>query len=228
MKARFKVSAILSSLLFAFASTMTGVAQQADVSAAPAAQKVSPAEQALINKMSTVVAAAKKSGKLDMKKASEILKQAGATPVSSEVMGILVGMLAEVAPEEAPQIAAAAAKSYGPNVTKGQIIAIVEAAIKKMSHPFSAVGPVCDAVEKAIAGTPAASEMADVATGVAAQTPDNPLGAVTTQTTGLVTPGDRAGEGALVKPGGLPIGTLPEAPDAGEVAPDVSSPVGRY
>ncbi len=228
MKARFKVSAILGSLLFAFASTMTGVAQQGGAPAAPAAQKVSPAEQVLINKMSAVVAAAKKSGKLDMKKASEVLNDAGATPVSSEVMATLVGMLAEVSPEQAPQIAAVAAKSYGPNVTKAQVVAIVQAAIEKVEHPYSHVGSVCDAVENAIAGTPVAKDMADVATDVAAQTPDNPLGAVTTQTSGLLTPGDHAGEGALVKPGGLPIGTLPEAPDAGEVAPDVSSPTGSY
>lgn len=228
MKARFKVSAIIGSLLFAFASTMTGVAQQADAPAAAAAQKVSPAEQVLINKMSAVVAAAKKSGKLDMKKASEVLKDAGATPVSSEVMATLVGMLAEVSPEQAPQIAAIAAKSYGPNVTKAQVVAIVQAAVDKMEHPFSSVGPVCDAVENAIAGTPVANDMADVATGVAAQTPDNPLGDVTTQTSGHVNPSNNASEGAMVKPGGLPIGTLPESPDAGEVAPDVSSPTGGY
>ena len=60
-----------------------------------------------------------------------------------------------------------------------------------------------------------------IAVGVAAQTPDNPLQGVTTQTSGLVRPGEEASGGALVLPGGLPVGGSATSP-----AP-ISNPAGN-
>lgn len=61
-----------------------------------------------------------------------------------------------------------------------------------------------------------------IAVEVAAKTPDNPLQGLTTQTHGLiVNPGEDASAGALVMPGGIPVGGTPTSP-----AP-VSNPSGN-
>lgn len=116
MKARSITKTALSVLVFAFAGTLSGVAQQvASPSAAPAVDhvKASAAEKVFIQRMAAAVEAGRKSGSLDMKAVSAILGSAVKAGVSDAVMAQMVSMAAEAFPVNAPQVASAAVKGYG-------------------------------------------------------------------------------------------------------------------
>ena len=199
MKARSITKTALSVLVFAFAGTLSGVAQQvASPSAAPAVDHV---------KASAAVSA--------------ILGSAVKAGVSDAVMAQMVSMAAEAFPVNAPQVASAAVKSYGSRVTEAQVRNIVSAAVSVQPKPYASVSPICAAVTKALGHSPVAMTMPSIAVEVAAGTPDNPLQGVTTQTRGIVQPGEDAAGGALVMPGGVPVGGTPTSP-----AP-VSNPSGN-
>lgn len=218
MKARSITKTALSVLVFAFAGTLSGVAQQvASPSAAPAVDhvKASAAEKVFIQRMAAAVEAGRKSGSLD------ILGSAVKAGVSDAVMAQMVSMAAEAFPVNAPQVASAAVKSYGSRVTEAQVRNIVSAAVSVQPKPYASVSPICAAVTKALGHSPVAMTMPSIAVEVAAGTPDNPLQGVTTQTRGIVQPGEDAAGGALVMPGGVPVGGTPTSP-----AP-VSNPSGN-
>lgn len=224
MKARSITKTALSVLVFAFAGTLSGVAQQvASPSAAPAVDhvKASAAEKVFIQRMAAAVEAGRKSGALDMKAVSAILGSAVKAGVSDAVMAQMVSMAAEAFPVNAPQVASAAVKSYGSRVTEAQVRNIVSAAVSVQPKPYASVSPICAAVTKALGHSPVAMTMPSIAVEVAAGTPDNPLQGVTTQTRGIVQPGEDAAGGALVIPGGVPVGGTPTSP-----AP-VSNPSGN-
>lgn len=132
-------------------------------------------------------------------------------------MAQMVSMAAEAFPVNAPQVASAAVKSYGSRVTEAQVRNIVSAAVSVQPKPYASVSPICAAVTKALGHSPVAMTMPSIAVEVAAGTPDN----VTTQTRGIVQPGEDAAGGALVMPGGVPVGGTPTSP-----AP-VSNPSGN-
>lgn len=118
-------------------------------------------------------------------------------------------------------MASAAVKSYGSRVTEAQVRNIVSAAVSVQPKPYASVSPICAAVTKALGHSPVAMTMPSIAVEVAAGTPDNPLQGVITQTRGIVQPGEDAAGGALVMPGGVPVGGTPTSP-----AP-VSNPSGN-
>ncbi len=214
MKARFVSKAALCVSALMVATAIPAMAQQPASPAAPAAAdsvKMTKKEKSLVQKMDALVQKAKKAGVLDMKAVSAVLDKAAKTPVSDAVMGKLVSMAAGVSPADAPQVAAAAVKAYGANVTKAQVQNVVNSAVSVQPQPFASVEPVCAAVKQALADSPVAADMSAIAIATAQTTPDNPLPA------GAV---DTPKGGTLVDPeGGDPVGTLPQP-----VSP-VSNPV---
>ena len=121
-----------------------------------------------------------------------------------------------------PQVASAAVRSYGTKVTEANVRNIVSAAVSVQPKPYASVSPICAAVTRALGHSPVAMTVPSIAVEVAAKTPDTPLQGVTTQTHGLiVNPGEDASAGALVMPGGIPVGGTPTSP-----AP-VSNPSGN-
>lgn len=225
MKARSITKTALSVLVLAFAGTLSGVAQQAaSPSAAPAVDhvKASAAEKVFIQKMAATVEAGRRSGALDMKAVSAVLDSAVKAGVSDAVMAQMVSMAAGAFPVNAPQVASAAVRSYGTKVTEANVRNIVSAAVSVQPKPYASVSPICAAVTRALGHSPVAMTVPSIAVEVAAKTPDNPLQGLTTQTHGLiVNPGEDASAGALVMPGGIPVGDTPTSP-----AP-VSNPSGN-
>lgn len=216
MKARFITKTALSVLALAFAGTLSGVAQQAaSPAAAPAVDvvKASPAEKAFIQKMAGIIQAGRKAGALDMNAVSSVLNGAVKAGASDAVMANLVSMVAGAFPANAPRIAAVAVRSYGTKVTEANVRNIVAAAVSVQPQPYASVSPISAAVTKALGHSPVALAMPSIAVEVAAETPDNPLSAVTTQTQGLTRPGEDSAGGALVMPGGTPVGGTPTSPD---------------
>lgn len=220
MKARFVTKAALSALTLAFAGTLPGMAQQtASPAAAPAVDQVkaSAVERAFMKKMADIVQA----GALDMKAVSGVLNDAAKAGVSDHVMGAMVSMAAGAFPSNAPAVASAAVRSYGPGVKEEQVRNVIASAVSSQPHPYASVAPISEAVEKALGNSPVAGTVPSIAVAVAAQTPDNPLSGVTVQEHGLVKPVEDVAEGSLVLPGGLPVGGTPTSP-----AP-VSNPAGN-
>lgn len=221
MKARFVTKAALSALTLAFAGTLPGMAQQtASPAAAPAVDQVkaSAVERAFMKKMADIVQAGLKAGALDMKAVSGVLNDAAKAGVSDHVM---VSMAAGAFPSNAPAVASAAVRSYGPGVKEEQVRNVIASAVSSQPHPYASVAPISEAVEKALGNSPVAGTVPSIAVAVAAQTPDNPLSGVTVQEHGLVKPVEDVAEGSLVLPGGLPVGGTPTSP-----AP-VSNPAGN-
>lgn len=216
MKARFVTKAALSALALAFAGTLPGMAQQtASPAAAPAVDQVkaSAVEKAFMKKMADIVQAGLKAGALDMKAVSGVLNDAAKAGVSDHVMGAMVSMAAGAFPSNAPAVASAAVRSYGPGVKEEQVRNVIASAVSSQPHPYASVAPISEAVEKALGNSPVAGTVPSIAVAVAAQTPDNPLSGVTVQEHGLVKPvEDVAGGGSLVLPGGLPVGGTPTSP----------------
>ncbi len=215
MKARFVSKAALCVSALMVATAIPVMAQQPASPAAPAAAdsvKMTKKEKSLVQKMDAIVQKAKKSGILDMKAVSAVLNAAAKTPVSDAVMNKLVSMAAAVSPADAPQVAAAAVKAHGSNVTKAQVQNVVSSAVTVQPQPFASVEPICAAVKQALGDSPVAVDVPEIAIIVANGTRDNPLlGGTAGASTG----------GALVDPeGGDPVGTLtpPASP--------VSNPVG--
>lgn len=224
MKARFMTKTALSALALAFAGTLPGVAQQAaSPAAAPAVNKVkaSASDKAFMKKMAGVVQAGLKAGALDMKAVAEVLNAAVKAGVSDSAMGSMVSMAAGAFPADSPAIASSAVRSYGTQVTEAQVRNIVASAVAVQPHPYASVSPICEAVTKALGNSMVANTIPSIAVSVAAATPDNPLQGVTTQSSGLVKPGEEASGGALVLPGGLPVGGTPTSPSP------VSNPAGN-
>lgn len=224
MKARFMTKTALSALALAFAGTLPGVAQQAaSPAAAPAVNKVkaSASDKAFMKKMAGVVQAGLKAGALDMNAMAEVLNAAAKAGVSDSAMGSMVSMAAGAFPADSPAIAALAVKSYGTRVTEAQVRNIVSSAVAVQPHPYASVSPISEAVTKALGNSMVANTVPSIAVSVAAATPDNPLQGVTTQSSGLVKPGEEASGGALVLPGGLPVGGTPTSPSP------VSNPAGN-
>lgn len=224
MKARFITKTALSALALAFAGTLPGVAQQtASPAAVQAAAKVkaTAAEKGFMQAMAGIVQAGQKSGALDMKAVREVLKDAVKAGVSDPVMGAMVSMAAGAFPAHAPLIVSAAVRSYGTDVTEAHVRNIVAAAVSVQPKPYASVSPICEAVIKALGSSMVANTVPSIAVEIAALTPDNPLRGVTTQTQGLVKPGEQASGGALVLPGGTPIGGTPTSPSP------VSNPAGN-
>ncbi len=227
MKARFVTKAALSALTLAFAGTLPGMAQQtASPAAAPAVDQVkaSAVERAFMKKMADIiyiVQAGLKAGALDMKAVSGVLNDAAKAGVSDHVMGAMVSMAAGAFPSNAPAVASAAVRSYGPGVKEEQVRNVIASAVSSQPHPYASVAPISEAVEKALGNSPVAGTVPSIAVAVAAQTPDNPLSGVTVQEHGLVKPVEDVAEGSLVLPGGLPVGGTPTSP-----AP-VSNPAGN-
>lgn len=224
MKARFITKTALSALALAFAGTLPCVAQQtASPVAVQAAAKVkaTAAEKGLMQKMASVVQAGQKSGSLDMKAVRKVLNEAANAHVSDPVMGSMVAMAAGAFPANAPQIASAAVQSYGTGVTEAHVRNIVASAVSVQPKPYASVSPICEAVTRALGNSMVANTVPSIAVSVAAQTPDNPLQGVTTQTQGLVKPGEDTSGGSLVLPGGTPIGGTPTSPSP------VSDPAGN-
>lgn len=223
MKARFMTKTALSALALAFAGALPGVAQQtASPAAVPAVNKVkaSAVEKAFMNQMAGVVQASLKAGALDMKAVTEILNAAVKAGVSDQVMGSLVSMAAGAFPGSAPAVASAAVKSYGTQVTEANVRNVIASAVAVQPHPYASVSPISEAVTKALGSSMVANAVPGIAVGVAAQTPDNPLqGDHSDQR--LVRPGEEASGGALVLPGGLPVGGSATSP-----AP-ISNPAGN-
>ena len=210
MKARFVTKAALSALTLAFAGTLPGMAQQtASPAAAPAVDQVkaSAVEKAFMKKMADIVQAGLKAGALDMKAVSGVLNDAAKAGVSDHVMGAMVSMAAGAFPSNAPAVASAAVRSYGPGVKEEQVRNVIASAVSSQPHPYASVAPISEAVEKALGNSPVAGTVPSIAVAVAAQTPDNPpLRGVTVQEHGLVKPVEDVAEGSLVLPGGLPCG----------------------
>lgn len=224
MKARFVTKAALSALTLAFAGTLPGMAQQtASPAAAPAVDQVkaSAVERAFMKKMADIVQAGLKAGALDMKAVSGVLNDAAKAGVSDHVMGAMVSMAAGAFPSNAPAVASAAVRSYGPGVKEEQVRNVIASAVSSQPHPYASVAPISEAVEKALGNSPVAGTVPSIAVAVAAQTPDNPLPGVTVQEHGLVKTVEDVTEGSLVLPGGLPVGGTPTSP-----AP-VSNPAGN-
>lgn len=224
MKARFMTKTALCALALAFASALPGVAQQAaSPAAAPAVNKVkaSASDKAFMKKMAGIVQAGLKAGALDMKAVSEVLNAAVKAGVSDSAMGSMVSMAAGAFPTDSPAIASLAVQSYGTQVTEAHVRNIVASAVAVQPHPYASVSPICEAVTKALGNSMVANTVPSIAVSVAAATPDNPLQGVTTQASGLVKPGEEASGGALVLPGGLPVGGTPTSPSP------VSNPAGN-
>lgn len=224
MKVRFMTKTVLSALALAFAGALPGVAQQAaSPAAAPAVNKVkvSASDKAFMKKMAGVVQAGLKAGALDMKAVAEVLNAAVKAGVSDSVMGSMVSIAAGAFPADSPAIASSAVRSYGAQVTEAQVRNIVASAVAAQPHPYASVSPICEAVTKALGNSMVANAVPSIAVSVAAATSDNPLQSVTTQANGLVKPGEEASDGALVLPGGLPVGGTPTSPSP------VSNPAGN-
>lgn len=224
MKVSFTTKAALSALVLTFAGFIPGVAQQTSSPAAvPAADQVkaSAVEKAFMKKMADTVQSGLKAGALDMKAVVDILNDAVRAGVSDPVMASMVSMVAGAFPDNAPAVASAAVRSYGTKVTETQVRNVIAAAVSVQPHPYAAVAPISEAVEKALGNSPVAKTVPSIAVSVANQTPDNPLSGVTTQNNGLVRPGENVSGGSLVLPGGLPVGGTPTSP-----AP-VSDPAGN-
>ena len=224
MKARFMTKTALSALALAFAGTLPGVAQQAaSPAAAPAVNKVkaSASDKAFMQKMAGVVQAGLKAGALDMKAVAEVLNAAVKAGVSDSAMGSMVSMAAGAFPADSPAIASSAVRSYGTQVTVAEVRNIVASAVAVQPKPYASVSPICEAVTKALGNSMVANAVPSIAVSVAAATPDNPLQGVTTQANGLVKPGEEASGGALLLPGGLPVGGTPTSPSP------VSNPAGN-
>lgn len=216
MKARFVTKAALSALALAFAGTLPGMAQQtASPAAAPAVDQVkaSAVEKAFMKKMADIVQAGLKAGALDMKAVSGVLNDAAKAGVSDHVMGAMVSMAAGAFPSNAPAVASAAVRSYGPGVKEEQVRNVIASAVSSQPHPYASVAPISEAVEKALGNSPVAGTVPSIAVAVAAQTPDRyPLSGVTVQEHGLVKPVEDVAGGSLVLPGGLPVGGTPTSP----------------
>ena len=214
----------LSALALAFAGTLPCVAQQtASPAAVPAVTKVklSTSDKAFMKKMADVVQAGLKAGALDMKAVAGILNAAAKAGVSDAAMGSMVSMAAGAFPADAPAIASLAVQSYGTQVTEAHVRNIVASAVAVQPKPYASVSPICEAVTKALGNSMVANAVPAIAVSVAAQTPDNPLQGVTSQTQSLVKPGEDASGGALVMPGGTPVGGTPTSPSP------VSNPAGN-
>lgn len=151
MKARFVTKAALSALALAFAGTLPGMAQQtASPAAAPAVDQVkaSAVEKAFMKKMADIVQAGLKAGALDMKAVSGVLSDAAKAGVSDHVMGAMVSMAAGAFPSNAPAVASAAVRSYGPGVKEEQVRNVIASAVSSQPHPYASVAPISEAVEK--------------------------------------------------------------------------------
>ena len=156
MKARFVTKAALSALALAFAGTLPGMAQQtASPAAAPAVDQVkaSAVEKAFMKKMADIVQAGLKAGALDMKAVSGVLSDAAKAGVSDHVMGAMVSMAAGAFPSNAPAVASAAVRSYGPGVKEEQVRNVIASAVSSQPHPYASVAPISEAVEKALGKT---------------------------------------------------------------------------
>lgn len=225
MKARSITKTALSVLVFAFAGTLSGVAQQvASPSAAPAVDhvKASAAEKVFIQRMAAAVEAGRKSGSLDMKAVSAILGSAVKAGVSDAVMAQMVSMAAEAFPVNAPPSGFRCRQElrlqgYGSPGAQYRICRRFRSA-QALRFCFSDLR----SGDQGSGSFPRGDDtMPSIAVEVAAGTPDNPLQGVTTQTRGIVQPGEDAAGGALVMPGGVPVGGTPTSP-----AP-VSNPSGN-
>ena len=97
---------------------------------------------------------------------------------------------------------------------------MIASAVAVQPHPYASVSPISEAVTKALGSSMVANAVPGIAVGVAAQTPDNPLQDHLVPK-GLVRPGEEASGGALVLPGGLPVGGSATSP-----AP-ISNPAGN-
>lgn len=224
MKTRFLTKAALSALALTFAGALPSVAQQTvSPAAAPAVAtvKATPAEKAFMQKMAGIVQAGQKSGSLDMKAVAALLDGAAKAGVSEPVMGAMVSMAAGAFPAQAPTIAAAAVKSYGPQVTESQVRNVISSAVAVQPKPYASVTPIAEAVTRVLGNSPVASTVPSIAVSVASATPDNPLQGVTTQTQGLTRPGEDSAGGAMVLPGGISVGGTPTSADP------VSNPAGN-
>lgn len=224
MKARFMTKTALSALALAFAGTLSGVAQQtASPAAVPAVNKVkaSDVEKAFMSKMAGVVQSGLKAGALDIKAVGDILNAAAKAGVSDQVMGSMVSMAAGAFPDRAPVVASAAVQSYGTKVTEAHVRNVIASAVAVQPHPYASVSPISEAVTRALGNSMVANAVPSIAVSVASLTPDNPLQGVTTQTHGLVRPGEETSGGALVLPGGTPVGGTPTSPSP------VSNPAGN-
>ncbi|HJI14599.1 MULTISPECIES: hypothetical protein [Akkermansia] len=162
--------------------------------------------------MADIVQAGLKAGALDMKAVSGVLNDAAKAGVSDHVMGAMVSMAAGAFPSNAPAVASAAVRSYGPGVKEEQVRNVIASAVSSQPHPYASVAPISEAVEKALGNSPVAGTVPSIAVAVAAQTPDNPLSGVTVQEHGLVKPVEDVAGGSLVLPGGLPVGGTPTSP----------------
>lgn len=223
MKARFITNAALSVSALVFAAALPAAAQQAKSPApAPAASsaKAASAEKAFVQKMDKVVQDGKKAGALNMDAVSKVFSDAAKLPVSDATMGKLVSMVSSAFPSEAPQVAAAAVKGYGSNVSESQVRNVVASAVSVQPKPYASVAPICDAVDKALTsnGASAVASMPHIATSVAEATPDNPLNAVEVRASTADTHHENiaaheVGGGSLVMPGGIPVGATPTSAD---------------
>ncbi len=165
-----------------------------------------------MKKMADIVQAGLKAGALDMKAVSGVLNDAAKAGVSDHVMGAMVSMAAGAFPSNAPAVASAAVRSYGPGVKEEQVRNVIASAVSSQPHPYASVAPISEAVEKALGNSPVAGTVPSIAVAVAAQTPDNPLSGVPVQEHGLVKPVEDVAGGSLVLPGGLPVGGTPTSP----------------
>lgn len=228
MKARFGSQMLLCTFCLAFAGMFPGVAQgAADLASRPntpvnQSDKPTKAESALIQKMTAIVQAGQKAGALNVSAVAAVFAEAAKMKVTDTVMAQLVAIPVAAFPANAPQVAAAAVKSYGAGVTTEQVRNIVKSAVAAHPHPYASVAPIAAEVTKVLGDSPVAAEMKGIAVEIAGMTPDNPLEPVTIQEDGLTKEsGDDEAGGALVLPGGTPIGGTPTSPEP------VSNPSGN-
>lgn len=220
MKARFGSQMLLCTFCLAFAGMFSGVAQGGDrmilsSDAQPtAAKEPTKAEAALIQKMVAIVQAGQKAGALNVAAVAAVFAEAAKINVTDVVMAKLVAIPVAAFPANAPQVAAAAVKSYGAGVTAAQVRNIVKSAVAAHPHHYASVAPISAEVTKVLGDSPVAAEMQNIAVEIAGLTPDNPLQPVTILEDGLIMEsGDEESGGALVLPGGTPIGGTPTSPD---------------
>lgn len=231
MKARFLNKMALSAFILASAGALPSVAQQAASPAAVPAVKavqMTAAEKALLAGMNKVVKDGQRTGALNMRAVDAVFAQASAAGVSEPVMARLVSMPAGAFPAFAPQIAAAAVKSYSGCASESQVRAIIAAAVEVQAKPYASVAPICEAVQNVLGDCPVAERLPSMAVEIAKAAPDNPFNPVSGRPSspsdampGKDNPGDFAAGGSLVLPGGTPIGGTPTSPEP------VSNPSGN-
>lgn len=225
MKTRAITKMAFGALSLALIGAVPCIAQQVVSSTVVQAvdmSKTTPTEKTLLKKMEDIVQASRKAGVLDMKSVTDVLNSAAKSNVSDSVMGALVAMAAGAFPEKAPEVAAAATRSYGDQVKENHVRAIIASAAGAQERPYAAVTPISEAVEKALGNSPVAKQVPTITVEVAQQASDNPLNNVTAGGESSNQPGDSAAGGAMMLPGSdLPIGGTPFSPNP------VSNPAGN-